>query len=547
MCGIWALLSQVKINEYGKLFEAFMKIKNRGPEYSRFDLINDNVLLGFHRLAIMDLSAEGNQPFHYVRPDGSCVYCVCNGEIYDYKKLKEEYKIITKSNSDCEIIIPLYEKLGTDKMIKLLGSEFVFIILDVNKDGKTKMVVGRDAIGVRPLFYSKTSESLAISSELKGLTSIYEACHVFPPGHYMIYENGKTEMREYYKYEYKELNPIPSIEQIYADIRKRLIDSVRKRIMSDRPFGALLSGGLDSSLICGIIRFLVNSEFPELKNKKIPVFTIAFKQGSEDLPYAKQVADYLGFEHHIIEIDENEGLKEVENIVKVTESWDITTNRCSILQYLVAKYIKEKTDVKVLIVGENSDELHCGYFQFHNAPNVFEAKDEGIKLVKNVHTFDGLRTDRTIAYFGLEVRVPFAQSDYVDYIFSLPAHLIAPINGLEKYTLRYAFKDMNIIPENVLMRPKCPFSDSVSKKERSWYKIIQEYIDKIISDEEFDNNKNKFKHHPPYTKESYYYRKKFVEYFGISEETSKVIPYYWLHRWSNSSDPSPRTIIDYKE
>lgn len=547
MCGIWALLSQAKIDQYGKLFESFMKLKNRGPEYSSFDLINDHTLLGFHRLAIMDLSAEGNQPFKYVRKDGSCTYCACNGEIYDYKKLKQEYNIITKSNSDCEVIIPLYEKLGVDKMVRLLGSEFAFTILDVSKDGHVKMVVGRDPIGVRPLFYSINENSLCVSSELKGLSDIYEKCYVFPPGHYMVYENEKMEMTQYYMYEYKELSPVPSIAQIYVEIRRRLINCVRKRMMTDRNFGMLVSGGLDSSLICGIVRYLIDIEFTELQDTKIPVFSIGLKTGSTDLPYAKQVAEYLGFDHHVIEISEEDALSVIPDVIRSCETFDITSVRASCWQYMLAKYVKENTDVRVLFCGENADENWEGYSMFHHAPTAAEGRAEAINLVKNVHRYDGLRADRSMANFGLEIRLAFADPEIVDYVFSLPPELTMPQNGLEKALLRNAFRDMKLIPDTVNQRRKDAMSDAVSELNRSWYQIIQEHIDKIITDEEFLSEKDKFKHCAPYTKESYYYRKKFVEYFGDSEETAQVIPYFWLHKWVNTNDPSARTIKTLEE
>lgn len=544
MCGIWALLSRsgIKSQNYGKLFASFMKIKNRGPDYSSFDLITDQLLLGFHRLAIMDLSADGNQPFHYVREDGSCVYCICNGEIYDHEKIKKDYNIVTKSYSDCEIIIPLYEKIGVDAMIRLLGSEFAFIIADISKDGKVKIIVGRDPIGVRPLFYGVDDDSICFSSEVKGLCDIYEQVYVFSPGSHMICENGSiVEQKQFYTYEYKQLEYLPPLEDIYSEIRRRFLNCVRKRLMTDRSFGALLSGGLDSSLVCGAIKYLE-------PNLKFPVFTIAFKSGSTDLPYAKQVAEFLGLEHHIIEIDENEALGALDETIRAIESYDITSVRASCMQLLVAQYIKSKSPTCVLFCGELSDELLSGYLMFHNAPTNEDGRQEALRLVKAVHRYDGLRTDRTMSNFGLEIRLPFADPEIIDYVFSLPPELTAPQNGLEKALLRHAFEDLNIIPNNVLMRTKAAFSDSVSKKERSWYQIIQEHIEKIVSDEEFETNKNKFTHCPPHTKESYYYRKKFVEYFGDNEEKAKLIPHFWMPKWSpETNDPSARTLKVYKE
>ena len=539
MCGIWALLSQVDITQLGKLFESFMKIKHRGPEYTRFDVINSKTILGFHRLAIMDLTPEGNQPFQYVRDDGSCVYCVCNGEIYDYKKLKQEYNIQTKSNSDCAIIIPLYEKVGIDKMIRLLGSEFAFIIYDISKNGVVKMFAGRDPIGVRPLFWGLNDESICLSSELKGLNDIYDKCYVFPPGQYMSYIYGKMEFVEYYKYEYKEI-VVNDIEEVYSQIREKFINAVRLRTMADRPFGALLSGGVDSSLICGILKYL-------MPDKTFPVFTISFKSGSLDLPYAKQVAEYLNLKHHIIEIDEEIALSAIPETIRTIGSFDITSVRASTMQYLACQYIQKHTNIRVLFVGELSDECHASYWYFHSAPSAHQAKEEAIRLVKDVHRFDGLRTCRTSSNFGIEVRLPYAEYSYLDYFLSLPAELIAPINGIEKYTIRKAFEPMKLIPDKILYRHKTALSDGTTLKERSWYQIIQEHVDKIISDEEFEHNKNKFKHCPPFTKESYYYRKIFNEYYGNSEEVARTIPYFWMPKWVQTNDPSARTISTLKE
>lgn len=547
MCGIWALLSKltIKSEDFGKLYAAFMKIKHRGPDYSSFDLVTSQALLGFHRLAIMDTTAEGNQPFRYVRPDGSCVYCICNGEIYDYKKIKQDYNIVTKSHSDCEVIIPLYEKFGSenlDKMMKLLGSEFAFIILDISKDKHVKVVVGRDPIGVRPLFYGLNEDSICFSSEMKGLSDIYDQVYVFPPGHYLVYENNKElTFSKYYNYEYKQLDPVPPMEEIYEEIMRRFTRCVEKRLMTDQPFGALLSGGLDSSLVCGVIKYLK----PDLK---FPVFTITFKGGGTDLPYAKEVAKFLDLELHIIEIDESEALTAIDETIYCIESYDITSVRASVMNRLVCKRIRNDSSVRVLFSGELSDELLSGYLMFHNAPTPQDGRTEALKLVKDVHRFDGLRSDRCMGYNGLEARLPFADPELIDYVFSLPSELTAPQNGIEKALLRYAFKDLNILPHSVLMRIKCAFSDSVSQKERSWYQIIQECINTLITDEEFKINKDKFKHNTPFTKESYYYRKKFIEYFGDSEEKAKLIPYYWMPKWSpETNDPSARTLKIYKE
>lgn len=532
MCGIWALFKQTPITEFAILYNAFMKIKHRGPEYSTFSLITPNTLIGFHRLAIMDISAEGNQPFYHVRKNGSCIYCICNGEIYDHWEIKDQYDIITKSHSDCEIIIPLYEKIGIMRMMHLLGSEFAFILIDISKDKTINIVAGRDPFGVKPLFIGMTDNSICLSSEIKGIDD--GSISVFPPGHYLEYNNGQMNMVSYYSYIYQPLSPGIDRKTIYYEIRCLLMNAVRRRLMGDRPFGVLLSGGFDSSMICGLAKLL-------MPDKKFPVFTISFPDGT-DLPYAKIVAEDLELEHHIIEVIPDDALKEIEETIYAEETWDITTIRAGVMQRIAAKYISKNTNVRVLLCGENSDEVHGSYRYFLNAPTKEAAKEEAIRLVKNVHLMDGLRTERTTAYHGLEVRLPFADIDYVDYIFSLDAEYIMPYNGIEKYTIRQAFSGYNIIPEVIINRPKEALSDGVSGTDKSWYQIIQTHIESLVSDEEYEANRYKYTYCPPFTKESYYYRKVFCKYFG--EERTNVIPYYWMPKWSpETKDPSARVLV----
>lgn len=535
MCGIWALLSKIGIKNFGDLYASFMKIKHRGPDYSSFDLIGDNLLLGFHRLKVMDLSADGNQPFHYVREDGSCIYCICNGEIYDYEQLKEEFGIVTKSHSDCEVIIPLYEKLGVDGMVRRLGSEFAFVIADVKVNGSVTLVVGRDPIGLRQLSYGVNDDSVCFSSEMKGLSDIYDDVFVFPPGHYMKYENGTIELVEYYSYDYKTMAIIPPIKDIYAEIRKRFINCVRKRLISDRPMGALLSGGLDSSLVVGTIKMLN----PDCI---LPVYTITINGKGTDLPFAKIVADYLHLDHRIIDVTEQDVVEVIDRVVYLLESWDITSVRATIAQSLICRYIKQNDDVTVVFGGDGSDEICSGYRYSLYASNSKEIHDDCIFRVKYLHRFDGRRAEETTSFEGLEIRLPFGDPEFIDYYLSLPHDLIAPINGIEKYTLREAFAGTNIIPDVIRTRVKETFSNACTGKERDLSVIITEHIEKLVSDEEFESENKKFTFCPPPTKEAYYYRKKFVEYFGDSPQKQAIIPYYWMPKWVCVSDPSARCM-----
>lgn len=539
MCGIWAFISTSSIlrENTGKYFNAFMKLKPRGPDYSRFDMIHPKVLLGFHRLAIVDESFRGMQPF-CAETIRSKIYSITNGEIYNHASLKKEYNFRTQSSSDCEVIIPLFQRTRNKKeFCRNLGSEYATIIVEVIQN-EIRVTVARDPIGIRPLFYSHTEEGLYISSEMKGLIDVTKSIQVFPPGFYMEYDphTNKITLEEYHSF-------IPRIsnveENIYGNIRQLLIESVLRRLGGDRKFGCLLSGGLDSSLIVGICRYLLPYE-------NFPVFTISFKDGGTDLPYAVDLAKQLGLDHHIIYINEEDALKEIENTIYAIESYDTTTVRASIMQRLVCKYISENTDVKVLLVGENSDELFNGYLYSHLAPSQEELREDAIRLVKDVHRFDGLRTDRTSASQGLEVRVPFADVNFVDYIFSLNPTWTYPHEKTEKYLLRKAFKPLNIIPETILFRRKEAFSDAVSNKERSWFSVLQNYISNIVSDSEFEKERQTYNYHnPPRTKEEYYYRRIFHSFFdGVY--CSETIPYFWMPKWTEeTNDPSARTLKIY--
>jgi asparagine synthase (glutamine-hydrolysing) len=545
MCGIWAFISKQNISQEFKvkLYDAFMKIKNRGPEFSTFQEITNSdsgeIYLGFHRLAIMDTSQKGHQPFISYNPDGSCVYAVCNGEIYNYKELIKKYNLTVHSNSDCEVIIHMYNLIGPNKMIREFetDNEFAFIIIHIGPDKTlSRIYIGRDPIGVRPLFYARTNDSMALSSEAKGLTTICGSVKVFPPGILMEYTPEKTTVDTYYNYIYTQPKNT-HLFHVFSEIRSRFTNAVRKRLMTDRPFGCLLSGGLDSSMVCGVAKSILGTKFP--------VYTISFPGGT-DLPYAKEVAQYLDLDHHIISITPEEALDALDKVIYVVESFDITTIRASTMQYLAAKHIKNE---KVILCGELMDELAGGYLYFHNAPSDAEFHDNCVWRVKDVHMFDGLRTDRTMAHFGIEIRLPYADREFLDYYLSLPAAIRRPpvlLGNLEKWLFREAFANTNTIPDSVRRRVKNAFSDSVSSMEKSWYQMIQEYIDKKVSDEEFTANKDKYAHCPPHTKEAYYYRKKFCEYFG--DHNAGLIPYFWLPSWSpETKDPSARTLKNYRE
>tara|TARA_B110000240_G_scaffold194567_1_gene242448 strand:- start:428 stop:2098 length:1671 start_codon:yes stop_codon:yes gene_type:complete len=556
MCGIFAYISknpQTQIDNYDGTYSNFKLLKNRGPDDSQF-LIIKNVGLGFHRLRINDLSNAGNQPMEY-----NGYYLICNGEIFNHEELINKFNFKMSSTSDCEVILHLYNFLINDnseldkstiidKLCNLLNGEFSFILFDSKLD---ITFVARDPYGVRPLFINKSNnktnkylsnESFYFASEIKGMNNIVDSIKQFPPGSFMIIYN-KIKMNGINinsnkfititkKYHNIILNKNINEDFLSYNLNKIFREAVYKRMMSDQEICSLLSGGLDSSLVASIV-----SE--KLGPNKLKTFAIGLK-GSPDLKFAQIVADHIKSVHHSIELTEKEFLGSIEEVIVAIESYDTTTVRASVGNYLVSKYIKENTDCKVIFNGDYADEVCGGYKYFKKAPSEEDFHNECIRLVDNIHYFDCLRSDRSISNNGLEARVPFADKDFVNYYLSIDTKLRMSNDKIEKYMLRSAFENDNLLPNKVLWRCKEAFSDGVTSETRSWHKIIQEYVDTQISDEYFEENKDKYTHNTPVLKESFYYREIFEKHYG---GFSNVIPYFWMPKWcEETNDPSAREI-----
>ena len=524
MCGIFAYIGTYIASD--ALYKSYYKTMKRGPDDNVLKIIKNNLVFGFHRLSINDTSFKGNQPlFHPNKP----LSVICNGEIYNYKELKEKYSIQTYSNSDCEILLYLYANFGIEKTIQLIDSEsFAFCIYD----GITnKVYIARDRFGVRPLFMCKTKKNEYIfASESKSIVDLVdtneEIIQQFAPSSYMSINLSNYEATDnipYYLYEYPTIKY--DMETIYENIRNKLGAAVKKRLLSDRPIGCLLSGGLDSSLISA----LVSKHYPEYTLK---TFSIGFK-GSPDLHYANIVAKHIKSIHHCIELSEEDFLKNIEKTIKMIESYDTTTVRASVGNVLISEFIRNNTDCKVVFNGDYSDEVCGGYKYFYNAPNPLSFDEECKRLVSNICYFDSLRSDRSISGNGLEARVPFADNDFVSLYQSIPPEMRMPkTDKIEKYLLRKAFDDENLLPYEILWRKKEAFSDGVSKPEKSWHKTIQEYVDTLVSDNEADISN--------LSKESFFYKKIFDNEYP---NHSNIIPYYWMPKWcGNIKDPSAREI-----
>ena len=547
MCGIFGyiskfLLTENVINTHG-ISRGFNKIRDRGPNNTQHCLI-DNIYLGFHRLAINDLSENGNQPMKL-----NNYFLVCNGEIFNYKKLKEEFNFEFRSNSDCEIILHLYDYFVKENrkdifniICNLLDGEFAFILYDGNKQ---KTYIARDPYGVRPLFFGRSEfGDYVFSSELKGMCNLVESANQFNPGKYMVLKNNNIDnllknkniicySTKYHNIDTNMIDNSKHIEDnIIEEINSVFKEAVYKRMMSDREICSLLSGGLDSSLVSAILS-------KKLGPNKLKTFSIGLK-GSPDLEYAKNVAEHIKSIHHSIEIEEEEFLNYIEEVIYKIESYDITTVRASVGNYLVGKYIKENSNCKVVFNGDFSDEVAGGYRYFKNTSNPEMFHNECVRLLENIHYYDCLRSDRSISTHGLECRVPFADKDFVNYYMSIDSRLRMSDKRIEKYLIRKAFEKEELLPEEVLWRKKEAFSDGVTSETRSWHKIIEEFVDKKISDNDFKTLQNNFSFNKPLTKEALYYRIIFERTYNKFEN---IIPYFWMPKWCGDvSDPSAREI-----
>jgi asparagine synthase (glutamine-hydrolysing) len=514
MCGIFAIISKETPKDLNKLLEASDYLKNRGPD-SKVQIINDQGVFVFYRLAINDTSENGNQPMV-----SNKAILLCNGEIYNYKELRDEYELKCNSNSDCEVILRLYEKIGFEETVKKLYGVYAIILVD-----NDNVYLARDRIGVRPLYYgfSKDNE-LMISSVPNPIVDFCTVVNAFPPGASMIY-NKHTSKFQMINKENIELSE-SRLEDGTKLLHDTLVNAVKKRLISDRPIGCLLSGGLDSSIVVAILAKLLGPE-------NINTYSIGMT-GSTDLYYAKKVADYLGTNHHEILFTPEEGFAVIPEVIKSLASYDITTIRASVGMYLISKYISENTNDKVIFSGEGSDEVLEGYLYFHNAPTPEDGENESVRLIKQLHLYDVLRADRCISVNGLEPRVPFLDKDFVNVALSLSAEQKRPQKGFEKYILRKAFE--GYLPNEVLWRRKEGFSDGVSSVKKAWYHHIQEMVDPLIPDYLFNPN------FP--SKEAMYYNMIFNNIFP--KYGYLTIP-YWMPRWSDSKDPSGRMIQVYDE
>ncbi len=502
--------------------QGFEATASRGPDDSRV-VDTGHGLLAFHRLAIMGLTPEGMQPFEL---DGS--YVVCNGEIYGYRALRERLadKYSFRSGSDCEILLPLYREYGTD-MFAMLDAEFALIIYD----GVTaEYIAARDPIGIRPLYYGYDDAGVIVfASEPKNLTGLCRRVLPFPPGHY--YKGGKFIC--YNDIAHVDAVCYDDIDTVCRNIHDKLVAGVDKRLVADAKVGFLLSGGLDSSLVCAIAA--KRSEQP------IRTFAIGMESDAIDLKYARQVADYIGSDHTEVIMTREQVLDSLDEVIHMLGTYDITTVRASMGMYLLCRWISKNTDIRVLLTGEISDELF-GYKYTDFAPSPEEFQRESEKRVRELHMYDVLRADRCISANSLEARVPFGDLDFVRYVLSVDPAKKMNVYGKGKYLLRRAFEG-DYLPHDILYREKAAFSDAVG---HSMVDYLKQYAEGLYSDEDYEEARSKYTHAMPFTKESLLYREIFERYY---HGQSEMISDFWMPnkswRGCDVNDPSARVLSNY--
>ena len=578
MCGIFYYETigskRIPMHKLNLLQNSFAKISHRGPDNSRF-IVKDQSCIGFHRLAINGLTSTGDQPFFLLGCE-----LICNGEIYNHRQLIQRHGLSDAyvSGSDCEVIIHLYRLFNGDMQATLRELDGVFSLVLIDRE-RNLVHIARDPFGVRSLYIGTSSEyerDISVASEMKAL---HHCSHVeqFPGGCYMTVTKDaadtadakfETKLAPYYPaLRLDETLDVPYVYNFGTDddavvhdavvhdadlefsactrMRNLFESAVCKRLMSERPVGCLLSGGLDSSITTAlVVKHMAKAQAP---GTVVDTYGIGL-EGSVDLKWARRVAEHLGTRHHEVCLTEQQFLEAIDSTIYQIESYDTTTVRASVGNYLVSKHIYNNTDNVVIFCGDMSDEIFGSYRGFTKAPSDHAFGGENVRMVRDVRYFDLLRSDKSISGAGLEARVPFADKTFLEFIMSLPPWMKRFGEGadyaVEKHLLRRAFD--GLLPDDVLWRRKEAFSDGVSGHERTWVQIIKEYVDKRVSDVEVSiaNDLNKFRHNAPYDKESYYYRTVFDRHFP-GKGRAETIPYFWRHPFCEGVlDPSARLLKD---
>jgi len=485
----------------------------------------------------MEPSFQSNQPYILKNNiNNNSIIFICNGEIYNYEDLINKYNLPISTHSDCLTLPYLYMYCNNfNDIIKYeIKGEYAFILFELNSNQELiNIIIYRDQIGIRPLYYYNDNENILFSSEIKSMTFINDQIKEFEPGNILniTINNNNTASFNFIdlKYIYDIRPIINQNEEFYLNkIKNALINSIKRRLISDKPIAFLLSGGVDSSLVASISSSLLKTQ--------INTYCCGMKNGT-DFNYASLVSNHIKSNHTEVLFTSNEGLNSINDVIYTIESWDTTTIRASVGQYIVCKYIGINTDYKVLLVGEGPDEICSSYLFNYYAPSSEELHKTALEYVKNIHLYDGRRADRCISKWGLEARIPFLDPEFIEAYWLLPSEWRHPnYKGIEKWWLRKAFEDSNYLPDEILWRKKEAFSDGISEKNNSWFKIIQDYI----KNQEIINNNNS-----P-SDEATFYKNIFINYFN---NNINIIPNYWQPKWINNNltyiDPSARVLSVY--
>lgn len=546
MCGIVCAFDLKQKAEVlrPKVLEMSKIIRHRGPDWSGI-FSNDKAILSHERLAIVD-PASGKQPLF---SEDKSLVLAANGEIYNHRDLRKQFegKYKFQTESDCEVILALYQEKGVHFLDEMNGI-FGFAIYDVEND---EYFIARDHMGIIPLYIGwDQNGTFYVASELKALEGYCTKIQLFPPGHYMTSKDG--EFVQWYKREWTDYDAVKENATSIEEIKTALEAAVHRQLMSDVPYGVLLSGGLDSSITSAIAKKYaqkriesgdtVDAWYPQLHS-----FAVGL-EGSPDLAAAQKVADHLKTIHHEIKFTIQEGLDAVRDVIYNIETYDVTTIRASTPMYLMARVIKSM-GIKMVLSGEGSDELFGGYLYFHKAPNAREFHEETVRKLSKLHMYDCLRANKSLAAWGIEGRVPFLDKEFMDVAMRInPQDKMINGERMEKWVLRKAFEDM--LPASVAWRQKEQFSDGVGY---SWIDTLKEVVAKAVSDEQLANAKFKFPIQTPTSKEEYYYRSIFHEHFpsdaaalSVPQEASVAcstkIALEWDEAFKNMNDPSGRAV-----
>ncbi|OJX29345.1 MAG: asparagine synthase B [Chryseobacterium sp. 36-9] len=546
MCGIVCVFDTKQKNEVirPQILEMSKKIRHRGPDWSGI-YQHDNVIFSHERLAIVD-PTSGKQPLF---TKDKKVALAVNGEIYNHQELRKEfpdYEFLTQS--DCEVILALYRRDGKNFLEKLNGI-FAFALYDEENDA---YLIGRDHMGIVPLYMGwDKSGSFYVASELKSLEGVCNKIEEFLPGHFLYSKDGQ-ELQQWYKRDWEEFENVKDSATDISAIRKGLEEAVHRQLMSDVPYGVLLSGGLDSTIIAAVTakfarQRIESGDTQEAWYPRLHSFAVGL-EGSPDLAAARKAADHIGSVHHEIKYTVQEGLDAIKDVIYHLETYDVTTIRASTPMYLLARVIKSM-GIKMVLSGEGSDELFGGYLYFHKAPSAQAFHEETVRKLGKLHLYDCLRANKSLMAWGIEGRVPFLDKEFMDVAMTInPKDKMVTPERMEKWVLRKAFED--ILPESIAWRQKEQFSDGVGY---SWIDTLKQIAEDEVTDEMMTNAKFRFPINTPMSKEEYRYRTIFDEHFPSDSAASCVpsvpsvacstpVALEWDEAFKKMNDPSGRAV-----